>query len=107
MNTMRSHIHNVNSHPIKGGHCFRSPDRHIGMLCIIAVIERIGLRIVAHTVPLSLRHSLAQRIAGSTVGTPHCLLRGPLRQLVLLHLPLEQHIVERTCELSPQGSLEQ
>jgi hypothetical protein len=77
------------------------------MLCIIAVIERIGLHIVVHTVPLSLRHSLAPRIAGSTVGTPHCLLQGPLLLLVLLHLPLEQHIVERTCEPSPQGSLEQ
>ena len=77
------------------------------MRCIIAVTERIELRTVVHTVPLSLRHSLAPRIAGSTVGTPHCLPQGPLLPLVLLHPPFEQPIVERTYEPSPQGSPEQ
>jgi hypothetical protein len=77
------------------------------MLSIIAVTERIGLRIVAHTVPLSLHHSLAQRTAGSTVGTPHYRPQGLLPLPVLLHPLLELHIVERMSELSPQGIPEQ
>ena len=56
----------TNPNPNGCWRCFRSPYRHSGMRCIIAVTERIGLRTVVHTAPLSLRHSLAPRIAGST-----------------------------------------